>query len=399
MLDEKTLQERVNRRLSGLRGDELRRMRIRAVVQQERSAISPMKKKLSPVLVCLLILLFVTASVALAEHLNLFHLFGQQDERYAQVADEAAVITAQPVEGYEAPLEQGIAQIDNAYYDGLTLNLALSIAQGTQYEAYTPTAQELAAMEEMSPMPVAIPDAQAPGADILAAYNQALQSGTPYGYRACTIYPSDHTRTDDGIDIPQAAGDSAYGEDGAYYEMREFALPLPAELTGRDTLHLEIGLYQSVQTVYFDGTKCYTATQRSDAGTLTATVPRSSAATLKMAGTAQISGVTCSAEAEVSPMAAVISLRCEVPLETLLSLPDGLADTQDAWLEIIATDEQGRLYRPDGTYPTGQTQVNLSLLGVGELPQTLTVYVYYAQEGESLAVPNTQKGITLYPVD
>ena len=162
---------------------------------------------------------------------------------------------------------------------------------------------------------------------------------------------------------------------------------------------MEIGLYQSVQTVYFDGTKCYTATQRSDAGTLTATVPRSSAATLKMAGTAQISGVTCSAEAEVSPMAAVISLRCEVPLETLLALPDGLADIQDAWLEIIATDEQGRLYRPDGTYPTGQTQVNLSLLGVGELPQTLTVYVYYAQEGESLAVPNTQKGITLYPVD
>ena len=52
MLDEKTLQERVNRRLSGLRADELRRMRIRAVVQQERSAISPMKKKLSPVLVC-----------------------------------------------------------------------------------------------------------------------------------------------------------------------------------------------------------------------------------------------------------------------------------------------------------------------------------------------------------
>ena len=38
MLDEKTLQERVNRRLSGLRADELRRMRIRAVVQQERSA-------------------------------------------------------------------------------------------------------------------------------------------------------------------------------------------------------------------------------------------------------------------------------------------------------------------------------------------------------------------------
>ena len=44
MLDEKTLQEQVNRRLSGLRADELRRMRIHAIVRQERSAIPPMKK-------------------------------------------------------------------------------------------------------------------------------------------------------------------------------------------------------------------------------------------------------------------------------------------------------------------------------------------------------------------
>ena len=398
MLDEKTLQERVNRRLSGLRADELRRMRIRAVIRQERSAIPSMKKKLSPLLVCLLILLFAMASVALAEHLNLFHLFGQQDERYAQVAGEATVVTAEPVAAYETPLEQGVARIDSAYYDGLTLNLALSIAQGAQYEAYTPTAQELSAMEEISPMPVAIPDAQAPGADILAAYNQALQSGTPYGYRACTIYPSDHTRTDDGIDIPPASGSSAYGEDGSYYEMREFALPLPGELADRDTLHLGIQLYQSVQTVYFDGVKCYTGTQRSDAGTLTATVSRSTAATLKMSGSGRIGGSECTVEAEVSPMAAVITLRSEAPLETLLPLPNGCTDAQDAWVEVIARDEQGRTYRPEEAYPEGQTEVTLTLLGVGELPQSLTVYAFYNQEGESAGTPDAHSAVVLHPL-
>ena len=96
MLNEKDLQERVNRRLSGLRADELRRRRIAAAVH--RDACARPVRRLSPVLVCLLIVLLVTGSIALADRLNLFSLFGREDGRYAQVAPQAGLVTAPPVE-------------------------------------------------------------------------------------------------------------------------------------------------------------------------------------------------------------------------------------------------------------------------------------------------------------
>lgn len=110
-----------------------------------------------------------------------------------RVAPQAGLVTAPPVEIDGEAQELAVAQIDSAFYDGLTLNLAFSIAQGAHYEPYVPDASELAAMEETVAMPVAIEHPQAPGAEVLSAYNQALQSQTPYGYRAQVIYASDHT--------------------------------------------------------------------------------------------------------------------------------------------------------------------------------------------------------------
>lgn len=226
MLNEKELQERVNRRLSGLCADELRRRRILAAVHHE--ACVPPVRRLSPALVCLLIVLLVTGSIALADHLNLFSLFGRGDGRYAQVAQQADQVTASPVEIPDEAQNRAVAQIDSAFYDGLTLNLAFSIAQGTHYEPYVPDASELSAMEETEAMPVVIEHPQAPGAEVLAAYNQALENATPCGYRAKIIYASDHTLTDDGIDLPPYAASVTYAEDGACHEMREFESPLPA---------------------------------------------------------------------------------------------------------------------------------------------------------------------------
>ena len=393
MLNEKDLQERVNRRLSGLRADELRRRRILSAVRQDACA-RPVRK-LSPVLVCLLIALLVTGSIALADHLNLFSLFGRGDERYAQVAPQAGLVTASPVEIPGEAQELAVAQIDSAFYDGLTLNLAFSIAQGAHYEPYIPDASELAAMEETAAMPVAIEHPQAPGANVLTAYNQALENGTPCGYRAKIIYASDHTLTDDGIDLPPYAASVTYTEDGACHEMREFESPLPDGIGERDRLELHITLYQSVQTVYFDGEKCYSAIERTEAGTLTATVPRTAGATLSMAGAAQFSGVPCTARAQVSLMAAVVTLTCEQPLETLLTPPPASVDPMDAWVEVTAVDEQGRVYKPETAYPRGASEAQFTLLGVGELPETLTLYAGYLWEGagdEAL-----QNAIVLHP--
>lgn len=394
MLNEKDIQERVNRRLSGLDADERRRMRIRAAVQSEDQAYPPLKRRLSPVLAFLLLLLLVTASVALAEHFNLFNLWGERDTRYARVAQQASQITASPVNTDNASLPDVSAQIDSAFYDGLTLNLAFTIAQGARYEPCIPDANELSAMTQTAIQPVTIEHNQASGRDILERYNQALQDGTPFGYRAYTVYASDHTITEDGIDIPPYASDGTYTEDGAYHEMREYATPLPDALRGRDKLSVRIPLYQSVSTVYFDGEKAYMVTERSDAGAITTTINRTTNAVLTLIGSGEINGSACVVRADVSPMTAVITLSCAQPFETLFpALPE------DAWIELTLTDEQGRVYRAQESCPQDErTEATLSFLGVGELPQTLTLQAYIAQEGANASEPAWQSGIVLHPV-
>lgn len=394
MLNEKDIQERVNRRLSGLDADEQRRMRIRAAVQSESQAYPPLKRRLSPVLAFLLLLLLVTASVALAEHFNLFNLWGERDTRYARVAQQASQITAGPVNTGNASLPGVSAQIDSAFYDGLTLNLAFTIAQGARYEPYVPDANELSAMTQTTIQPVTIELSQASGRNILERYNQALQDGTPFGYRAYTVYASDHTITEDGIDIPLYASESTYTEDGAYHEMREYAMPLPDALRGRDELSVHIPLYLSVSTVYFDGERAYMITERGDAGAITATISRTADTVLTLAGSGGINGAACAVRADVSPMTAVITLNCEQPLDTLFPpLPE------DTWIELTLTDERGRNYRAQESCPQDErTEVTLSFLGVGELPQTLTLQAYIAQEGTNAPEPAWQSGIVLHPV-
>ena len=393
MLNEREIRERVNRRLSGLHADERRRMRIRAAVQCKKRTYPSFKRALSPAMAFLLLMLLVTASVALAEHFNLFSLWGERDARYARVADQAAQITSSPVTPGNATLPDVSAQIDSAFYDGLTLNLAFTIAQGARYEPYTPGADELSAMTRTDAMPAAIEPGQTAGRDMLERYNQALRDGTPFGYRAYTVYASDHTITDDGIDIPPYTSDGAYTEDGAYHEMREYATPLPDALRGRDELSVRIPLYRSVSTVYFDGEYAYTSTERGDAGAITATISRTAQTVRILTGSGEVNGAVCTVRAEVSPMSAVITLSCEQTLHALFpALPD------DAWVELRLTDEQGRIYRAQEACPQDErTEATLSFLGVGELPEALTLHACIALEGANTPEPAWQNGIVLYP--
>ncbi len=386
-MNEKDIQERVNRRLSGLCADEARRMRIRTAIEAERQANYPVKKKISPVLIAALILALLTATAAIAEHLNLFDFFGAGDQRYANVANQAELSTTAPVTVADAPSGAVSASLDSAYFDGLTLNLAFRIEQGVRVEAYTPSAEELAGMTAEPPMPEAVADEYAPGSEVLAAYQEALANGTPFGYRAYQVYPSDHTLTDDGMDIPPYAADGAYTADGAYAELREFETPLPAELASREALNLRIQLYRSTTTVYFDGQQVYRRTERAEAGELTGTVPLTRDAVRELSGAATLGGVACRAEAKVSRMAASVAFQCDAPLRTFLAaLPEGI-EPSDAWVEFSAYDEAGRRYRAQEGFSLDgdQTEYTVTFLGVGELPETLTLYVFAAWEGPGVS--------------
>lgn len=397
MIDEKDIRGKVDRRLSGLREEEARRMRIRAAINAERR--TDMKRRISPVLVFTLAALLLMASIAIAEHLNLFALFGKTDRRYANIAEQANLTATEAAKVSDENLGQVTAVMNSAFFDGQTLNLAFQIEQGVRYEAYTPDASELAGMAAMEALPAAIESPSAVGSDILMAYNQALANGTPFGYRAYTVYPSDHTVTDDGVDIPPYAADSTYTEDGVYVEMREFETPLPAGLAGRSELNLSIQLYRTIHTVYFDGQRAYQHTERTEAGEMTGTVPLTQGAVREMYGEGEINGVTCWASARVSPMAAEITFGSEAPFLTFLTAPPQGIDPYDAWIELEAYDEAGRKYRAQDSFMPEEscTESTMAFIGVGELPEVLTLYVFSAWEGmdASEADPNGMTGIVM----
>ena len=379
MWNEERIRDALERRLSGLGASAERRARIRDAVATCQKEERMMKRKLSMALVAALALVAIAAAVAVAEGLNLFQLFGQRDERYAKVAQEAALETAQPVQVEDERLGEVQAAIDGAYFDGLTLSVAFRIDNAAGCEAYTPTAEELAGMERTDAMFAAVMQDE-PGAEIIAAFNEAAAAGQPGGYRRYSLSAGDQTRTDDGIDIPPSQADGRYTADGAYCEMRDFATPLPEAIRDRESLTLCIPLYRFETTVYFDGESWYMRTEREDAGAITAEVGRAQAQAQRMSGQARIGGATCTAEAEVSAMSAVLTVRSDAPFDSFLAAPPEGMDPADCWVTADVYDEDGALWRVQEVNAE-EAQVTFILEGAGSLPDALEVYLYAAWEG------------------
>lgn len=377
MINEKDIQDRVNRRLSGLAASEQRRMRIRTAINAEREEAQPMKRTISKTLVIAIVAVMLMATVAIAEHFNLFNFFGAHDERYNAVAPHATLTVSEPALVEHPELGTVTASIDSAYFDGLSLNLAYRITQGQKVEEYTPSETELALMTAgNADVLVADFSENEPGIEILRAWNQAVEAGTPYGYKKTTVYTSDHTNTDDGIDLYPDSAAPTYNENGEFCEMREFECPLPDEVRDRKELKVNIGVKQEVVYYWFDGTNCYWRTERADVGTMTATIPLNGESK-QYAGTGTINGASCMITAEVSPMAAVMTIECSAPLSTFLNTAPEGTDERDCWVEVIAIDENGNKFRPHGGVALDEgTSFSLSFNGTGTQPQNMNVYLY-----------------------
>ncbi|MBE5784073.1 MAG: hypothetical protein E7329_12270 [Clostridiales bacterium] len=381
MLNEKKIRDGLDRHLAPLSASPDRRMRIRAAIAAEKQENTPMKRKWTATLVFALIAVMLTASIAIAEHFNLFSFFGTHDERYAAIAPEATLSITEPARLEHPYLGSVRAAIDSAYYDGLTLNLAYRIENSRHVEAYTPTSAEIASMQKTDAWPIGLAGNE-PGIDIYEKYNVALENGTPFGYRQYSVYLSDHTVTDDGIDIPPYATWEDYDENGDYCELREFEMPLPDALKNRDTLRIAIALHQQETRIWFDGKDCYISYSSDQVGKTEATIPRTKDGVQIMLGRGAIGTAACTAKAEISKLAAVVTFSCDKPLNAFLAAPpEGTAAT-DTWVEFALYDENGTAYRLHGSFsPDERTEATLAFLGTGELPEKLKLYIYTAWEG------------------
>ena len=215
-----------------------------------------MKKKLTASLAAALIAALLLAGAALAVGLNLFDVFGKNDERLSQLADEAALPTVDAQSVESEALGASEAAIENAYYDGRSLIVAYRLKNDARVEEFVPTQAELAQAEALEG-PVHIAVGREADRAIVERFHQAQEDGESFGIVQYAVHPSDHTLTDGGIDLPPSGERTLQGEDGALLSLREYEFPLPEAAQERETLNISIRLIESASYLYFDGDTCY----------------------------------------------------------------------------------------------------------------------------------------------
>lgn len=360
----------VDHKLSGVRMDNQLTQRVLHAPNGEETV----KKRLTllPAMVLIIALLTMAAAAAEALGIHIFELFGKTDERYAQLAPQAVLEQTSPVNVSSPELGDVIAAINNAYYDGETLMVAYSIQGARRLEAFTPDEALLNQMEPFAYLPGWDASQDAERAALLAQWQTALKAHTPMGLVQWSVYPSDHTTTDDGVDLPPSSEDYREGENGTVYAIREYEMPLPDEVLGRDRLLLRIGLYRSVTYWYWDGESLFTLTEREQLDPMTAEVWRIDAERRAVTGNGYVGDIGVTVAGMASAANVQLTLTFDAALPSL---------GEDTYYYCYLLDEAGRSlqvdYLLDGTLP----QQTFTFEGSGKMPEALTLFVLAFHEG------------------
>lgn len=368
-IDEKEIKDAMNRRLSSLDSSINRRDRIHQLAMKEEEPI--MKKKVTAGLVFAIVAVLALTGAALALGVNLFEYFSERDARYAQIAPQAELATQSPITIASQPLGTTNATIQNAYYDGKSLLVGYSIENSTRIEAFAPTDAQLANMQLDDTISIPGVDIQS---DVLTEYYESVKNGTPFGYVLYSVYPSDHTETDDGFDLPPMTETEEVSSSGARYVIREYENPLPQEVQDRDELNIQIRLWQSISYHYFDGTDYYFLTDRNEADAMTANIKRADEQEKQFEGSGAYNGIAVSANASASSVHASLTIT-------------GNADSfqplaEDSWYYVVLMDESGNSLMCSGVDASEPDTLTATFEGTGKTPGQLTAYILICSEGD-----------------
>jgi len=367
---------------------------VRRRVLERTKGEEKVKRKVSYTLVLALTAMLALSGAAIAAGLNLFEFFARHDERYANVAADTVVtdVVTFTMDGAEI-------WIDSAYYDGYSMSVALAMRNAHTTVEYTPGKDELTGGDSSmvpsidvaaGPANTLEPMVSVPGseekADYAAAYQAAVASGMPYGYKTVQYYPSDHITTAEGVDIPPRSAWMDVTADGVSCEMRNMESPLPEEILAHESLTLlcDIG---ATETVYwFDGHQEFTSTTHSMVGQISATVRRTASEQKRFTGTAEVEGIPCAIEVTVSRLDAQAHVKAQGDVFYSITHQEDWGDWQENPWEIELTDEAGRRYRIEGSSEADSAaELLLRYEASGTLPESLSVRFYtFGCEGDKV---------------
>lgn len=337
--------------------------------------IQPMKKKMSVLALCAIIIISLALCGAVAEVLgiNVFELFGQNDHRFKELAPKAVLNEEAPVTVTSPDLGEAVAGINSVYYDGQSLLVAYSIQNGRRAEKFVPSEEMLAKMSLLDPRLGMMAESEEESM-LMKEWIAAKDSGTAMGIVIYSISPSDHTITDDGLDLPPSTENQMEGEENTVHYIREYENPLPNGARNLEYLNIQLRLYQSATYLYFDGKNSYTYAETMEFTPLQATVWREDAEMLRFRGEGKYNGNPVSVEASVSAAAARVTITMDNGIFPALA--------EDTWYDLILMDENGTEYRTREGMGGNVNQMSISFDGTGKLPGILKLFILVGNEGE-----------------
>lgn len=355
--------------LSGLNGDPALAQRVlRCAEEKPRAA-----KKLSVGLVFAIVALLAATGIAAAAALNLFEKFGQNDRRFAEIAPQTAISAESSVAQTEKTGTVA-ASITNAYYDGESLLIGYSIQGVSSFEPFSPTDEQLARMRPTDAVPARLNESH-----LAEAFEAARQAGTPWGMATYRIAVSDHTYTDDDLDLGPWTETEDASDPDCLLAIRDFDA-LPETAKNRDSLSLHAAVYQYAVFDYFDGHSMYTTTERTELFPLTATVNRISRDSALFMGFETVKGAKIGLSVQVSEIR--LTAKMTAVDGTFPSIPD------DSWFDLLLTDEDGEAFSPASFEILDRQTMCFTFDGNGQMPTTLNAsLLIVSPSGQTESIP------------
>jgi len=325
--DEICIREAMNRRLSSLEANTGRRARIRQRIEREEEP--EVKRKMSIGMAFALIAVLALGGIALAAGLNVFDIYDEAYPKLTGLAPLSAMEEAAPVTIETEELGATTAAITNAYYDGLSLIVGYSIENGSAFEAFDPSEDELKNKQplEIDPEPWARNLKNSAEEADEAAIDEIVQrcrKGEPFGLIHHIVFGDSYAAADEGAAAWGGMAFDSASEGGVRYQLTEFESPLPEAVRDLDQLTVTVRLRMDSPHYYFDGEQLYYIPMPPESiekyiGEVSAEVQRSESMTRNFTGECEIDGAKVTAEAWLTPVYGVITLKAE---ERMLDMPD-----------------------------------------------------------------------------
>ena len=359
--------------LSGLKGDPQLARRVLAQAEEKPRAA----RKLSVAFVFALLVLLAVMSIAAAAALNLFEKFGQSERRFAEIAPQT-VIDSETASIQTERTGTVAASIVNAYYDGESLLIGYVLQSASSFELFSPTAEQLSRMKPTDSTPSWL-HAKTGESALSDAWEAAKQAGTPWGAVHYQAAVSDHTYTDDGLDLGPWVETEDTSIPDCFSAIRDFDA-LPEAAKKRDSLSIRIDVYQSAVWFYFDGQSMYTTIERTNLFPMRATVDRINRDSAQFMGFKTINGAKIKLTVQAS----------EIRLTASVTAADGALPpiSDDSWFDLLLTDETGYTFEPESFVTPDERTLLFTFEGSGQMPSSLSaVLMIVGPSGETESFP------------